>query len=60
MSGDDNSDEKIVQQYIIIYVYKIVRLIIIAIIITYFIGCGWYLVCTTFELEVADENTFTL
>ena len=30
----------------ILYVYKIFRLIIIAIIITYFIGCFWFLFCS--------------
>ena len=60
-SGDDNSDEKLSQKYMMLYVYKIVRLIIIAIIITYFIGCGWFLICTAFELpDATKENTFTL
>ena len=35
------------------YVYKIFRLIIIAIIITYFIGCFWYFYC-----NVEEEVTF--
>ena len=29
----------------LLYVYKIIRLIIIAGIITYFIGCGWWMLC---------------
>lgn len=41
----------------ILYTYKIVRLIIIAVIITYFIGCGWYLICTAMQNE-NDHNTF--
>ena len=38
-----------------LYVYKIVRLLIIAIIITYFIGCTWFYLCTILQ---EDENTF--
>ena len=41
--SNSSSDEKIVAQYMLLYFYKIFRLIIIAVIITYFIGCGWYL-----------------
>lgn len=37
-------DERIVAQYMLMYFYKIFRLIIIAIIITYFLGCFWYLI----------------
>ena len=39
------------------YAYRIIRLIIIAIIITYFVGCFWYFVSN--ELNPADtEDTF--
>lgn len=41
--SNSSRDEKIVAQYMLLYFYKIFRLIIIAVIITYFIGCGWYL-----------------
>ena len=32
-----------------LYVFKIIRLIFIAILITYFIGCGWFYFCTLFD-----------
>ena len=35
------------------YVYKIIRLIIIAVIITYFIGCFWFYYC---NIEVTDDT----
>ena len=44
-SADQSRDEKIVAQYTLMYVYKIIRLIIIAVIITYFIGCSWFYYC---------------
>ena len=48
MSGSSKSgqrDEKIVTRYIVLYVYRIIRLIIIAMFITYFIGCFWFYFC---------------
>lgn len=36
------------------YVYKIIRLIIIAIIITYFIACFWFMFCVLYREQ--DEN----
>ena len=39
---NSSRDEKIVAQYMLLYIYKIFRLIVIAIIITYFIGCFWW------------------
>lgn len=55
-------DQWIVQQYFILYVYNIVRLIIIAVMITYFIGCIVYFISNEFNLDedVAEENTFIL
>ena len=41
----------------LLYVYKIIRLIIIAIIITYFIGCFWWLICSNYTQNVG-ESTF--
>ena len=49
-------DEQIVAQYMMLYVYKIVRLIVIAIIITYFIGCTWFYLCTI--LGKSNESSF--
>lgn len=41
---DSNSQEdRITVQYIVMYIYKVFRLFIIAIIITYFTGCVWFL-----------------
>ena len=36
--------DRIVSQYILMYTYKIFRLVIMAVIIIYFVGCIWYLV----------------
>ena len=44
---NSSRDEKIVAQYMLLYIYKIFRLIVIAIIITYFIGCFWWYFCNT-------------
>ena len=53
-------DQWIVQQYFILYVYNIMRLIIIAIMITYFIGCIVYFISNEFNLDedVENNNTF--
>jgi hypothetical protein len=53
-------DQWIVQQYFILYVYNIIRLIIIAIMITYFIGCIVYFISSEFnqEEDVLNGNTF--
>jgi hypothetical protein len=65
-------DENIVGQYIILQAYKVVRLVIIACIITYFLGCSWFYFCDNvayhndsnlnsfienFELEDVPANT---
>jgi len=47
LMSNSSGDEKIVRQYMLLYVYKILRLIIIAIIITYFIGCFWWYLCNS-------------
>ena len=56
-SSDQSRDEKIVAQYTLMYVYKIIRLIIIAVIITYFIGCFWFYYCNI-ELDDTVDVTF--
>ena len=38
------------------YVYKVIRLIIIAITLTYFLGCFWYYI--TVQNFYHDESTF--
>jgi hypothetical protein len=40
------------------YSYKIFRLIIIAIIITYFVGCFWYLISSSLNSDVDDKVSF--
>lgn len=50
-------DERIVAQYMLMYFYKIFRLIIIAIIITYFLGCFWYLISNEMNPS-GTKNTF--
>ena len=44
-------------QYVLMYSYKIFRLIIIAIIIIYFTGCAWYLLSTTMNVSEDDINS---
>ena len=55
--SNSSRDEKIVAQYMLLYVYKIFRLIIIAIIITYFIGCFWFYFCTLYK-DVDGDKSF--
>lgn len=54
--------DRIVAQYILMYSFKIIRLIIIAIIITFTVGCVWYLWVSTQNTaeDIANENTFLL
>ena len=49
LMSNTSRDERIVAQYMMLYVFKIFRLIIIAIIITYFIGCFWYMFITLYS-----------
>jgi len=49
-------DERIVAQYMLMYFYKIFRLIIIAIIITYFLGCFWYLISNEMNPASAEQT----
>ena len=42
LMSNSSRDERIVAQYMMLYIFKIFRLIIIAMIITYFIGCIWF------------------
>ena len=52
--SNQSRDEKIVAKYKLLYFYKIFRLIIIAVIITYFIGCFWWLLSSSSN---SDEKT---
>lgn len=51
MSNNSSRDERIVAQYMMLYIYKILRLNIIAIFITYTIGCMWYFICFLIDQE---------
>ena len=53
-------DERIKAQYILMYSYRIFRLVIIAIIITYFIGCFWFLISNelNFSEDIDSKGTF--
>lgn len=55
-------DQWIVQQYFILYVYNICRLIIIAIMITYFIGCIIFFISSELNSkeDVEEGKTFIL
>ncbi|CDW87085.1 cation channel family protein [Stylonychia lemnae] len=57
---NSSRDERIVAQYMMMYAYKIFRLVIIAIIITYFIGCFWFLVSNDLnqDEDIQNGNTF--
>lgn len=52
--------DRIVAQYILMYSFKIIRLIIIAIIITFTVGCAWYYWVSTHNTaeDIAAGNTF--
>ncbi len=60
----DNSarEDRIVVQYIFMYIYRAFRLVIIALLITYFLGCFWYLISSFLNLDedVTNENTFVI
>jgi hypothetical protein len=42
------------------YLYRVFRLIVIALLITYFLGCFWYLLCCNINTQedIDNENTF--
>lgn len=56
---NSSRDERIVAQYMMMYVYRIFRLIIIAIIFTYFIGCFWYMASETLNYDSSKEENGT-
>lgn len=62
LGGNNNNDEEIVKQYQILYLYKLIRMIIIAFIITYFLGCIWYFISENFNTEedIANDHTWIL
>lgn len=54
---NSSRDERIVAQHMVMYLYKIFRLVIIAIIITYFLGCFWYFISDEFN-DKDNDATF--
>ncbi len=40
------------------YIYKIIRLIVIATVLTYFLGCFWYFVVSTYEFHNGEKSFF--
>ena len=58
---EENSDiETILRQYYILYMYNMFRLIIIALIITYFIGCVFYFISNELNLiEIPGKQLVT-
>ena len=47
---EESDDQTIIQNFFYLYVYNIFRLVIIAIMITYFIGCIVYFISNEFSL----------
>ena len=62
LGGNTNNDEEIVKQYYILYFYKMIRMIIIALIITYFLGCIWFYISHELQTEesVSKDKTWYL
>jgi hypothetical protein len=53
--------DRMQQQYIVMYTVKVLRLIIIVVMITYFLGCVWFLLVRSFinfEEDARIRNTF--
>lgn len=53
---EKSRQEKMNIKYISRYIYKIIRLILMSIMLTYFLGCFWYYLSS--ELSFDEENTF--
>ena len=51
--------DRIVAQYILLYGFKIFRLIIIAILNTYLCGCLWYMLCSYINTDESVKNRET-
>lgn len=58
--GDDITDKHIVQQYYYLYVYRTIRLILISIGLTYFIGGSWFYISQqmseAYDAEGKDQS----
>ena len=56
---DEPNDTAIAHEYFVMYIYNIFRLVIIAIMITYFIGCNVYFISNEFNSDENIENSQT-
>lgn len=56
---EDQDDEAIAQEYFVMYIYNIFRLVVIAVMITYFIGCNVYFISNEFNSDADIENSKT-
>ena len=52
-------EDRIVAQFMLLYVFRIFRLVIIAFFITYFIGCFWYLISDNLNSAYDVKNKLT-
>jgi hypothetical protein len=59
LMSNSSRDERIVAQYMMLYIFKIFRLIIIAMIITYFIGCIWFYFSDNVRSKIESEGCET-
>lgn len=50
-------EEKVLINHLVINAYRIIRLIVIAAIITYFFGCFWYIISDNLN-SYGDQKTF--
>tara|TARA_B110000305_G_C19434483_1_gene638097 strand:- start:1117 stop:1947 length:831 start_codon:yes stop_codon:yes gene_type:complete len=53
--GDTTNDKAIVKANLSLYVYRVVRLIIIAFVITFFLGCLWFRISLT-QVDIEDPT----
>ena len=58
--GDSSDDKAIVKANLSLYVYRVVRLIIIALVITFFLGCLWFRISYDLSSEPynSDDSTW--
>lgn len=63
--GESSDDKAIVKANLTLYVYRVLRLIIIALVITFFLGCLWFRISITFtdrtkeDWKLDDSTWFT-
>lgn len=53
--GDTTNDKAIVKANVTLYVYRVIRLIIIALVITFFLGCLWFRISITMVDRSNDD-----